>query len=157
MATHSSVPAWRIPGGTWWAAVYGVVQSRTWLKWLSSSSSSIHLHNIMWHITEPRSLKLCCSLYFLLIQSWQLRAFSSHSGHALGLKMHIGSQEYIIALWTVHSPNFPFILSDQPIVCLNCYQLPEADVMFSTCQWLFSTNALKDKAAHIVTAPSQVK
>ena len=26
--------------GTWWAAVYGVAQSRTWLKRLSSSSSS---------------------------------------------------------------------------------------------------------------------
>ena len=25
--------------GAWWAAVYGVIQSRTWLKWLSSSSS----------------------------------------------------------------------------------------------------------------------
>ena len=24
----------------WWAAIYGVSQSRTWLKWLSSSSSS---------------------------------------------------------------------------------------------------------------------
>ena len=23
-------------GGAWWAAVYGVAQSRTWLKWLSS-------------------------------------------------------------------------------------------------------------------------
>ena len=27
-------------GGAWWAALYGVAQSRTWLKWLSSSSSS---------------------------------------------------------------------------------------------------------------------
>ena len=26
-------------GASWWAAVYGVTQSRTWLKWLSSSSS----------------------------------------------------------------------------------------------------------------------
>ena len=26
-------------GEAWWAAVYGVAQSRTWLKWLSSSSS----------------------------------------------------------------------------------------------------------------------
>ena len=26
--------------GAWWAAVYGVAQNRTWLKWLSSSSSS---------------------------------------------------------------------------------------------------------------------
>ena len=30
-------------GGAWWAAVYGVTQSRTWLKSLSSSSSSHHL------------------------------------------------------------------------------------------------------------------
>ena len=28
-------------GGAWWAAVYGVAQSRTWLKRLSSSSSSL--------------------------------------------------------------------------------------------------------------------
>ena len=43
MATHSSVLAWRIPGmGAWWAAVYGVTQSWTPLKWLSSSS--IHIH-----------------------------------------------------------------------------------------------------------------
>ena len=42
MAAPSSVLAWRIPGtgGAWWAAVYGVAQSRTRLKRLSSSSSS---------------------------------------------------------------------------------------------------------------------
>ena len=28
-------------GGAWWAAVYGVIQSRTWLKRLSSSSSNL--------------------------------------------------------------------------------------------------------------------
>ena len=41
MATHSSVLAWRIPEdeGAWWAAIYGVVQSQTRLKRLSSSSS----------------------------------------------------------------------------------------------------------------------
>ena len=37
MATHSSVLAWRIPA--WWAAVYGIAQSRTQLKRLRSSSS----------------------------------------------------------------------------------------------------------------------
>ena len=26
-------------GGAWWAAIYGIAQSRTWLKWLSSSSN----------------------------------------------------------------------------------------------------------------------
>ena len=31
MATHSSVLAWKIPGSgePWWAAIYGVAQSRT--------------------------------------------------------------------------------------------------------------------------------
>ena len=30
MATHSRILSWRIPGmGAWWAAVYGVAQSRT--------------------------------------------------------------------------------------------------------------------------------
>ena len=29
-------------GGAWWAAVYGVAQGRTWLKWLSSSSSTLY-------------------------------------------------------------------------------------------------------------------
>ena len=41
MAPHSSVLAWRIPGmgesqRIWWAAVYGVAQSQTRLKRLSS-------------------------------------------------------------------------------------------------------------------------
>ena len=31
-------------GGAWWAAVYGVAQSRTRLKQLSSSSSSVLRH-----------------------------------------------------------------------------------------------------------------
>ena len=46
MATHSNVLAWRIPGTgePWWAAVYGVSQSRTRLKRLSSSSRKIPLN-----------------------------------------------------------------------------------------------------------------
>ena len=34
MATHSSIPAWRIPmdRGAWWATVRGVAKSRTWLS-----------------------------------------------------------------------------------------------------------------------------
>ena len=30
-------------GGVWWTAIYGVIQSRTWLKWLSSSSRNTYL------------------------------------------------------------------------------------------------------------------
>ena len=45
MATHSSVLPWKIQanprdGGAWWAAIYGVAQSRTGLKRLSSSRMS---------------------------------------------------------------------------------------------------------------------
>ena len=49
MATHSSILAWRIPmdRGAWWAAVYGVAQSRTRLKRLSNSSSSLSKLNIL--------------------------------------------------------------------------------------------------------------
>ena len=39
MATHSSVLAWTRDGEAWWAAVYGVTQSWTRQKRLSSSSS----------------------------------------------------------------------------------------------------------------------
>ena len=36
-------------GGSWWAAVYGVTQSRTRLKWFSSSSSSSSMRaNLEW-------------------------------------------------------------------------------------------------------------
>ena len=33
-------------GGAWWAAVYGVTHSWTWLKWLSSSSTISHGHSL---------------------------------------------------------------------------------------------------------------
>ena len=36
----------------WWAAVYGVTQSRTWLKWLSSSSFLATPHG-MWDLGSP--------------------------------------------------------------------------------------------------------
>ena len=43
IATHSSILAWRMPGGqgAWWAAIYGVAQSRTRLKGLSSLAACI--------------------------------------------------------------------------------------------------------------------
>ena len=42
MATHSSIVAWRIPGtGAWWAAVYGVAESRTRL---SDFTFAFHFH-----------------------------------------------------------------------------------------------------------------
>ena len=57
VAAQSSVLAWRIPGtGEPWAAVYGVAQSQTRLKRLSSSSSKkkIHINVVSW--TQPSVL-----------------------------------------------------------------------------------------------------
>ena len=50
MATHSSVLAWRIPGtGEPSGLPYGVAQSQTRLKRLSSSSSSMHSLQFIGH------------------------------------------------------------------------------------------------------------
>ena len=42
--------------GAWWAAVYGVAQSRSRLKWLSSSSSSILRIENVWHIVSTQQI-----------------------------------------------------------------------------------------------------
>jgi len=46
MATHSSCSCPENPrdGGAWWAAIYGVAQTRTQLKWLSSSSKIVFMY-----------------------------------------------------------------------------------------------------------------
>ena len=48
--------------GAWWASVYGVAQSRTRLKWLSSSSSSIELMN-EWMLSAKQGN--CIFLFFM--------------------------------------------------------------------------------------------
>ena len=42
-------------GGAWWAAVYGVAQSRTWLKRLGSSSSSIHKYLLSCYLNRSNT------------------------------------------------------------------------------------------------------
>ena len=73
-------------GGAWWAAVYGVTQSWTWLKRLSSSSrfterlqrqykefpstKSSQGTTMHWIVTSPQSPQVCaCSLVCLCL-SW---------------------------------------------------------------------------------------
>ena len=54
-------------GGAWWAAVYGVAQSQTWLKWLSSSRNNSLVLNfeLSVHCDEmfcpARDLSICPS------------------------------------------------------------------------------------------------
>ena len=46
-------------GGAWWAAVSGVAQSRTRLKWLSSSRKPTHTHILNPHAVHLRLIRYC--------------------------------------------------------------------------------------------------
>ena len=59
--------------GAWWAAIYGVPQSRTRLKWLSSSSMSIEL------VMPSNHLILCRPLLLLPSISPSIRVFPNES------------------------------------------------------------------------------
>ena len=54
-------------GGAWWAAVYGVAQSRTRLKWLSSSSSREIFNLVI--VFSPEFVSFPCYNFSLLIIS----------------------------------------------------------------------------------------
>ena len=58
-------------GGAWWAAVYGVTQGRTWLKRLSSSSSSHNLKDYVNTIQSQKTVFLpkSCFSWFVIL-SW---------------------------------------------------------------------------------------
>ena len=59
----------------WWAAVYGVAQSWTLLKRLSSSSSNMSIESVM----PSNHLILCCLLLLLLLIFPSIRVFSNES------------------------------------------------------------------------------
>ena len=56
-------------GGTWWAAIYGVTQSRTRLKWLSSSSSRFRDPVSLYLVTS-----LCMDLCILVTLKFRMAA-----------------------------------------------------------------------------------
>ena len=71
-------------GGAWWAAVYGVAQSWTPLKWLSSSSSSVSIWNVdvMTHIPpnilEHRN-KSEKEKYYMISCMWNIKDGTNES------------------------------------------------------------------------------
>ena len=76
--------------GAWWAAVYGVAQSWTWLKRLSSSSSSSRPVPMGSHF----SALPCIRAYFQAL--WQMKQLFScfHSRQFLNLNAENGSSEF---------------------------------------------------------------
>ena len=82
-------------GGAWWTAIYGVAQNRTWLKRLSSSSSSRKLLN--WST-------FCCRIFFfchryppILIQIMNMLCFPCWTGYTpwAGAQLAITSTAYL--------------------------------------------------------------
>ena len=68
-------------GGAWWAAVYGVAQSRTRLKQLSSSSSSLYLVTPSPILPHPLflSLLVTTSFFVYVCESISVLLYSSIS------------------------------------------------------------------------------
>ena len=73
--------------GAWWAAVYGVAQSWTWLKRLSSSSSIefcqmlFFLHQLIWSCNFSSLVCKCGGLYWLIFKYWTKSAFLEFLGY----------------------------------------------------------------------------
>ena len=96
-------------GGAWWAAVYGVAQSQTWLKWLSSNSPwfvdltfqvpmqycSYSIGPFFHHQSHPH-----LGVVFTLVLS--LHSFWSY--FSTDLQQHIGH----LPNWEVHLFSFPY-------------------------------------------------
>ena len=69
-------------GGAWWAAIYGVTQSRTRLKWLSSSHRGIALQEIIeLHIFDLWSFVY--ALYFTIKKATNSRLLLSFKSHSI--------------------------------------------------------------------------
>ena len=96
-------------GGSWWAAVYGVTQSWTRLKWLSSSSSGTA--NGM--VTLGNSLYMCGSGVSNSVTLWTV-------AHQAPLSMGFSRQDYWsgCAIFLLHGI-FP-TQGLNPISCVSC-------------------------------------
>ena len=108
-------------GGAWWAAVYGVAQSQTWLKWLSSSSS-INIDKV----EAPLPRIALCFIYmcvYICTKSLQLCPILCDSVHySLPVSSVQGffKQEYWGGLPCPSPENFPTQGSNLHLLYLNC-------------------------------------
>ena len=100
-------------GGAWWAAVYGVAQSRTWLKRLSSSSISLCDGSF----SQPRPLREAFShqpVWGRLLLSTNSTLFVFHWTHS---DLFYNCTGTFIIYNASHSRGERFCLSDQAPAC----------------------------------------
>ena len=87
-------------GGAWWAAVYGIAQSRTWLKRLSSSSILFSSHEVL----IPTSGKLVP--YNRDIAKTSQTSLGVHSGHLQGRSQVFKHETQTIAGTVTATPSW---------------------------------------------------
>ena len=92
--------------GAWWAAVYEVTQSRTRLKRLSSSSSSMHCS---WDFVQPlwKILTVNCSVTFNSLQPpWADYSLPGSSVHGIsGRNTGVGSHSLLQGIFQTQGSN----------------------------------------------------
>ena len=64
-------------GGAWWAAIYGITQSRTRLKWLSSSKCAEHYQIVYF---KTITLMLCEFFTSVIFKSYLKKKIQRHLG-----------------------------------------------------------------------------
>ena len=77
--------------GACWAAVYGVAQSQTWLKWLSSSSSLFLIIYYKWSVMQQKFLIFFFRSFLLLF-----KLCSSHSCSFLSIPLNISESGIVL-------------------------------------------------------------
>ena len=107
--------------GAWWAAVYGVAQSQTRLKWLSSSSSRCSLLNII--------VKSHTSRGWLLIKGRGWRTGKKIVCYAMS------NQESFPTSDTIFKPDFQSIISP-PTVQLS--SMPLSEILHLWKDWVIT-------------------
>ena len=113
--------------GTWWAADYGVAQSQTRLKWLSSSSSSMNYQAdaiCFYSYFPPRAKAMadvfsffCFSFYwwedFFSTLTFPLKSFtliSTVKSFAMQRNMETQASNYDMNIWGVGGDNYSLLV-----------------------------------------------
>ena len=117
-------------GGAWWAAIYGVAQSRTRLKRLSSSSSS----NLLAVQGTPRSLlQHCCLEASVLWCSAFFTVQLSHPymtmGKTIVLTISTFVSKVMSLLFNTLSRLVIALLPRRKLLLISCLQSPSAVIL----------------------------
>ena len=123
-------------GGAWWAAVYGVIQSQTWLKQLSSSSGLVHM-------CKCNTKRLLQSPYFSSNQDVWIPAQKSNPEFLPPVPfMQIWAKHRLLLSFTlkIQPPNGCKNMSTSPVFCNPMNTLPCASKIVLQCENLLSSH-----------------